>query len=62
LSTRSGLSNGRVRSDFTEWRLTWMKDDVGFDGWPLDMANGYSAPFASAYINSMAPDHAFAEI
>jgi glycosidase len=33
--------NDRVRSELTEW-LKWMKTDVGFDGWRLDFARGYS--------------------
>ncbi|GJN34521.1 hypothetical protein PR202_gb23188 [Eleusine coracana subsp. coracana] len=53
--------NARVRSELADW-LNWLKDDVGFDGWRLDMANGYSAAVAGMYVNATAPDLAAAEI
>ncbi|XP_062228912.1 alpha-amylase type B isozyme-like [Phragmites australis] len=53
--------NDRVWSELSEW-LNWLKNDVGFDGWRLDFANGYSAGVAKMYINSTAPDLAVAEI
>jgi alpha-amylase len=54
--------NDVVRSDLTGW-LQWMKSDaVGFDGWRLDFANGYSPAVAGMYINSTTPDLAVAEI
>jgi alpha-amylase len=55
--------NDVVRSDLTGW-LEWMKSDVGFDGWRLDMANSYSPAVAGRYINgtSTTPDLVVAEI
>ncbi|CAD6225169.1 unnamed protein product [Miscanthus lutarioriparius] len=54
--------NDVVRSDLTGW-LQWMKSDaVGFDGWRLDFANGYSPAVAGRYISSTTPDLAVAEI
>ncbi|TVU04324.1 hypothetical protein EJB05_50090, partial [Eragrostis curvula] len=53
--------NGLVVSELADW-LNWLKSDVGFDGWRLDFANGYSAAVAAAYINATKPDLAAAEI
>ncbi|TKW01555.1 hypothetical protein SEVIR_8G188700v4 [Setaria viridis] len=53
--------NARVRSELADW-LNWLKADVGFDGWRLDFANGYSPAVAGMYINATSPDLAAAEI
>nr|CAB3452975.1 unnamed protein product [Digitaria exilis] len=53
--------NDRVRTELTQW-LNWLKADVGFDGWRLSFANGYSAAVAAMYINNTAPDVAVGEI
>ncbi|WVZ59573.1 hypothetical protein U9M48_009694, partial [Paspalum notatum var. saurae] len=54
--------DARVRSELTDW-LNWLRsDDVGFDGWRLDFALGYSPAVARAYLDATAPDLAVAEI
>ncbi|KAJ1294850.1 hypothetical protein BS78_01G178100 [Paspalum vaginatum] len=51
----------RVRSELPEW-LNWLRSDVGFDGWRLDFAYGYSPVVARTYLDGTAPDLAVAEI
>ncbi|KAF8655665.1 hypothetical protein HU200_060983 [Digitaria exilis] len=54
--------NDLVQRELTEW-LLWLKSDmIGFDGWRLDFAKGYSAEVANVYINGTAPTFAVAEI
>ncbi|GJM98614.1 hypothetical protein PR202_ga15642 [Eleusine coracana subsp. coracana] len=37
--------NPTVQQELSDW-LNWLKSDVGFDGWRLDFAKGYSAAVA----------------
>lgn len=53
--------NPRVQRELSDW-LTWLSTDVGFDGWRLDFAKGYSPAVARAYIDSARPGFVVAEI
>ncbi|PUZ51865.1 hypothetical protein GQ55_6G225000 [Panicum hallii var. hallii] len=53
--------NPRVRRELTDW-LRWLATDVGFSGWRLDFAKGYSAAVAKAYVDSAGPGFVVAEI
>lgn len=43
-------------------RLAWLKTDVGFDGWRLDFAKGYSANVVKSYVQNASPNFVVAEI
>jgi alpha-amylase len=44
--------NERVQRELSAW-LNWLKsDDVGFDGWRLEFAKGYSPAVAKMYVNT----------
>jgi alpha-amylase len=43
-------------------RLNWLKTDIGFDGWRLDFAKGYSANIAKTYVQNTSPSFVVAEI
>ena len=53
--------NARVQRELTDW-LNWLKSDVGFDGWRLDFAKGYSPAIARMYVESTKPSFVVAEI
>ncbi|GJN33798.1 hypothetical protein PR202_gb22422 [Eleusine coracana subsp. coracana] len=53
--------NPRVQRELSDW-LNWLKKDVGFDGWRLDFAKGYSPAIASTYIRNAKPGFVVAEI
>ncbi|KAJ1289955.1 hypothetical protein BS78_02G204300 [Paspalum vaginatum] len=53
--------NPRVQQELSDW-LNWLKSDLGFDGWRLDFAKGYSAAIAKVYVESTAPSFVVAEI
>ncbi|KAL6661644.1 hypothetical protein ACP70R_001028 [Stipagrostis hirtigluma subsp. patula] len=53
--------NPRVQRELSDW-LNWLKRDVGFDGWRLDFAKGYSAPMAKVYVDNTSPTFVVAEI
>ncbi|TVU06483.1 hypothetical protein EJB05_49702 [Eragrostis curvula] len=53
--------NPRVQRELSDW-LNWLKRDVGFDGWRLDFAKGYSAPMAKVYVDNTSPSFVVAEI
>ncbi|WVZ92520.1 hypothetical protein U9M48_038577 [Paspalum notatum var. saurae] len=54
--------NARVQRELTDW-LNWLKSDaVGFDGWRLDFAKGYSPAVARAYVEGTRPSFVVAEI
>ncbi|CAN6480209.1 unnamed protein product [Victoria cruziana] len=53
--------NQRVRTELTDW-LNWLKSAIGFDGWRLDFAKGYSAQIARGYLERTSPEFAVAEI
>ncbi len=38
----------KVRSEIKEW-LTWLKNDIGFDGWRYDMVKGYAPEHVAEY-------------
>lgn len=47
--------NPRVRAELSQW-LNWLRDDVGFRGWRLDFARGYSAAVAKSYVEADRPE------
>ncbi|KAL6858820.1 hypothetical protein ACP4OV_017822 [Aristida adscensionis] len=53
--------NARVQRELSEW-LGWLKSDVGFDGWRLDFAKGYSPAVAKTYVENTSPSFVVAEI
>ncbi|KAJ1699752.1 hypothetical protein LUZ63_008264 [Rhynchospora breviuscula] len=53
--------NPRVQHEISDW-LNWLKNEIGFDGWRLDFARGYSANIAKIYLQNSKPDIAVAEI
>ncbi|TVU05562.1 hypothetical protein EJB05_48728, partial [Eragrostis curvula] len=53
--------NPRVQRELTDW-LNWLKRDVGFDGWRLDFAKGYSPAIAKMYVKNTKPGFVVAEI
>ncbi|CAD6245496.1 unnamed protein product [Miscanthus lutarioriparius] len=53
--------NPRVQRELSDW-LNWLSADVGFTGWRLDFAKGYSAAVAKAYVDRTRPSFVVAEI
>ncbi|KAF3784651.1 Alpha-amylase isozyme 3E [Nymphaea thermarum] len=53
--------NQRVQKELTDW-LTWLKTDVGFDGWRLDFAKGYSTDVTRGYIQRAHPEFVVGEV
>ena len=53
--------NARVQKELTDW-LNWLKSEVGFDGWRLDFAKGYSPDVAKVYVDQGAPSFVVLEI
>ncbi|CAM0876501.1 unnamed protein product [Alopecurus aequalis] len=53
--------NPRVQRELSDW-LNWLKTDVGFDGWRLDFAKGYSPAVARTYMDNAKPGFVVAEI
>ncbi|XP_006660697.1 alpha-amylase isozyme 3A [Oryza brachyantha] len=53
--------NPLVQRELSDW-LRWLRRDVGFDGWRLDFAKGYSAAVAKAYVQNARPGFLVAEI
>jgi alpha-amylase len=53
--------NPRVQRELSGW-LNWLRTDVGFDGWRLDFAKGYSPAVAKTYMDSVKPGFVVAEI
>ncbi|XP_072953339.1 alpha-amylase isozyme 3C-like [Typha angustifolia] len=53
--------NDRVQRELSDW-LNWLKDDVGFEGWRLDFAKGYSSNVAKMYVKNTAPSFVVGEI
>ncbi|XP_044949800.1 alpha-amylase isozyme 3A-like [Hordeum vulgare subsp. vulgare] len=53
--------NPRVQKELSDW-LNWLKSDLGFDGWRLDFAKGYSADIARTYVQNTSPGFVVAEI
>lgn len=53
--------NTRVQKELTDW-LNWLKSEIGFDGWRLDFARGYSSDVAKVYVDQGAPGFVVSEI
>ncbi|KAF3785263.1 Alpha-amylase [Nymphaea thermarum] len=53
--------NQRVQKELTDW-LNWLKSDVGFDGWRLDFAKGYSTDITKGYIDRARPEFVVGEV
>ncbi|XP_065038276.1 alpha-amylase isozyme 3C-like isoform X1 [Musa acuminata AAA Group] len=53
--------NTQVQHELTDW-LNWLKTDIGFDGWRLDFAKGYSSSIAKIYVEQTHPNFVVAEI
>ncbi|XP_047312838.1 uncharacterized protein LOC124916150 [Impatiens glandulifera] len=53
-------SQGFVRNDIKEW-LQWLRDEIGFDGWRLDFARGFSGGYVKEYIESSNPAFSIGE-
>nr|CAB3453587.1 unnamed protein product [Digitaria exilis] len=53
--------NPRVQRELSDW-LTWLHKGVGFDGWRLDFAKGYSTAVARTYVRNARPSFVVAEI
>lgn len=53
--------NPRVQRELSDW-LNWLRKGVGFDGWRLDFAKGYSPAVARTYIRNARPGFVVAEI
>ncbi|XP_042010891.1 uncharacterized protein LOC121759393 isoform X2 [Salvia splendens] len=49
-----------VRRDIKEW-LNWLRNDIGFDGWRLDFARGFSGAYVKEYIEASNPAFAIGE-
>ncbi|XP_038972740.1 alpha-amylase isozyme 3D-like [Phoenix dactylifera] len=53
--------NPRVQRELSDW-MNWLKSDIGFDGWRLDFARGYSSDIAKIYVDQTTPSFVVAEI
>ncbi|EPS60632.1 alpha-amylase, partial [Genlisea aurea] len=53
--------NLTVQAQLSEW-LNWLRTEIGFDGWRLDFARGYSAGVAKIYLENTKPEFAVGEI
>ncbi|XP_074580147.1 alpha-amylase isozyme 3A-like isoform X2 [Curcuma longa] len=53
--------NAQVQRELSDW-LTWLGTEIGFDGWRLDFARGYSASAAKVYADRAQPSFVVAEI
>ncbi|XP_019701461.1 alpha-amylase isozyme 3D isoform X2 [Elaeis guineensis] len=53
--------NLRVQHELSDW-MNWLKSDLGFDGWRLDFAKGYSSDIAKIYVDQTTPSFVVAEI
>ncbi|KAJ3695892.1 hypothetical protein LUZ60_001269 [Juncus effusus] len=53
--------NPTVQSELSNW-LNWLKTEIGFDGWRLDFARGYSPEIARIYIQNSSPGIVIGEI
>ncbi|XP_077251548.1 alpha-amylase-like [Tasmannia lanceolata] len=53
--------NPRVQRELSDW-LNWLKNEIGFKGWRLDFARGYSADIAKVYIERGKPEFVVGEI
>ncbi|XP_042381044.1 alpha-amylase isozyme 3A-like [Zingiber officinale] len=53
--------NPQVQRELSDW-LIWLRTEIGFDGWRLDFARGYSAGAAKVYVDGAQPSFVVAEI
>ncbi|WOL20217.1 alpha-amylase isozyme 3C-like [Canna indica] len=53
--------NTQVQQELSDW-LNWLKSEIGFDGWRLDFARGYSSSVAKIYVGRARPSFVVAEI
>ena len=51
----SGNSYACHPQDLKEW-LTWLRQDVGFDGWRFDFVKGYRGERVREYVEATQPD------
>lgn len=42
--------------------MNWLKNDIGFDGWRLDFARGYSPQITKIYMDNTVPNFAVGEV
>ncbi|KAH6800665.1 alpha-amylase-like 3 [Perilla frutescens var. hirtella] len=49
-----------VRRDIKGW-LNWLRNDIGFDGWRLDFARGFSGAYVKEYIEASNPAFSIGE-
>lgn len=53
--------NPRVQQELSDW-MNWLKNEIGFDGWRIDFAKGYSAAIAKVYVGRASPGFIVGEI
>lgn len=53
--------NPTVQRELSDW-MNWLKNDIGFDGWRLDFARGYSPQITKLYMENTVPDFAVGEV
>ncbi|KAL6656132.1 hypothetical protein ACP70R_006958 [Stipagrostis hirtigluma subsp. patula] len=51
----------RVQRELSDW-LVWLRRGLGFDGWRLDFAKGYSPAVAKMYVRNARPGFVVGEI
>lgn len=49
-----------VRQSLIDW-MTWLRDDIGYDGWRFDYVKGYGAQFVGEYVQATRPTFAVGE-
>ncbi|XP_058221064.1 alpha-amylase [Rhododendron vialii] len=53
--------NSRVQTELSDW-MNWLRSEIGFDGWRLDFAKGYSPGIMKIYMEKTNPDFAVGEV
>ena len=54
------LNAGSSMQDIKQW-LSWLRSDVGFDGWRFDFVKGYPGRYVMEYIEASHPKMAVGE-
>ncbi|CAI8606312.1 unnamed protein product [Vicia faba] len=54
-------TNPKVQQELSDW-MNWLKTEVGFVGWRLDMVVGYAPRFTKIYVEKTSPDFAVGEL
>ena len=54
------ISLGLPEQDIKHW-LSWLRSDVGFDGWRFDFVKGYGGRHVREYVEATQPDLAVGE-